>query len=99
MAKGLHMYLSIGLREDMVFRTSKSGTLGTVSIGDDQYGNTLVIHGTPDEFRRVAEQMYELADQMDRAKRRQRALDNPPRSRRKFVLEGDKVSTHISEAA
>ncbi|WP_155829770.1 hypothetical protein [Glycomyces tenuis] len=52
------------------------------------YGGTqLSVHGAPAELRQFAEALHRLADEAERNGKRQRALDNAPRRRTKFVAE------------
>ncbi|MDN3240534.1 hypothetical protein [Glycomyces tritici] len=88
MQDGMSGDFSMFLKDGMTFASyvyeNQRGALRTErGIG----GAGLVLHGSAVEFRQVAEALLRLADDVERGAKRQRALDNAPRRRTKFVTE------------
>ncbi|SDL04620.1 hypothetical protein SAMN05216298_2449 [Glycomyces sambucus] len=88
MQDGMSGDFSMFLKDGMTFASYVYGNeRGALRIERGIGGAGLVLHGSPVEFRQVAEALHRLADEVERGVRRQRALDNAPRRRTTFVAE------------
>ncbi|GAB3655693.1 hypothetical protein [Glycomyces tarimensis] len=80
---------SVHLRTDTATdaRVYPSGD-GSLKVGSWDHDNfEVVFHGSATMLRRLAEEFHKAADAIERDGERQRALDNAPRRRTKFVAE------------
>jgi hypothetical protein len=88
MQDGMSAHLVAFLKDGMDFESYVyEDERGAMRIAAGYGGAALSLHGTPSEFRRVAEALHRLADDVERGAKRQRALDNAPRRRTKFVAD------------
>lgn len=88
MKDGLSAHLAVFLQDGMALEPSvHENHRGVLRIAAGYGGAGLNLHGTPSEFRQVAEALLRLSDDVERGAKRQRALDNAPRRRTKFVAE------------
>jgi hypothetical protein len=92
MQDGMSAHIAVFLTEGVECDSSSwENGRGCLRIEAGHMGALLSVHGTAAEFRRVAEALHRLADDVERGVKRQRALDNAPRRRFKFVA--DEVTT------
>jgi hypothetical protein len=89
---GVDVHLREGVKLESA-RTKHGGFYTTVG-GDLYDGFGVTLYGAVTEMRRLADELYRMAEEAERTGKRQRALDNAPASRRtKFVLEGEETTT------
>jgi hypothetical protein len=88
MQDGLNAHLAVFLQDGMALEPSvHENQRGVLRIERGYCGVGLNLHGTAEEFRQIAEALHRLADDVERGVKRQRALDNAPRRRTKFVAD------------
>lgn len=89
MQDGMSAHLAVFLTAGMTLESSvwEDNQRGALSIEAGFAGARLNVHGSAEEFRQVAEALHRLADDVERGAKRQRALDNAPRRRTKFVAD------------
>lgn len=88
MQDGMSAHLAVFLKDGMTVASSvHEDERGSLRMESGYSGAYLVLHGSANEFRQVAEALHRLADDVERGAKRQRALDNAPRRRTTFVAE------------
>ncbi|MBO3735517.1 hypothetical protein [Glycomyces niveus] len=88
MQDGMSAHLAVFLTDGMTVESSVwENQRGSLRMEAGYSGAYLVLHGSAVEFRQVAEALHRLADDVERGAKRQRALDNAPRRRTKFVAD------------
>lgn len=88
MQDGMHALLAVFLEGGMTLESSVwTNQRGALRVSAGYGGAGLTLHGSAEEFRQVAEALHRLADDVERGVKRQRALDNAPRRRTKFVAD------------